>query len=318
MSERYSATLLTDSTYALATIVTANEIAKTNLFERIEIFLFPPFENLTFFQALYNIACFQGVQLSIKNIPYLPYKGIVIGCHFNDTVMAKLVTPYAQENNISMFIDSGFWIVNQAKAKRYLTNILEEFSASRKPIGAIATSSDNNELNRISAALILWNKRSLTEINFLNRSIEAFNKLRSEQKLRFPEQDILQQILTPDEVFILDTNRHWSTMNLDQKFQHPSSQEAPKPDSEKPLFKFTGHFKPWITILLNPLKKLFLDKVSETGREIKIDLIHCFEFYDHRQNALREFHDKQDILHCNLDNKNAIIEQLKYIDFLAK
>lgn len=318
MSEGYSATLLTDSTYALATIVTANEIAKTGLFEKIEVFLYPPFENRSFVQALNNIAYIHKVHLAIKQISNLPYKGLIVGCLFSDVVMAKLVTPYAQENNISMFIDSGLWLNNRDVATAYIQTSLEEFSSSGSQVGLITQNTINRRINGVDAKIIIWNKQLIIENHFLERSVTAFNELREAQKILLPEQDILQHMLSSEEVYLLEADKLIATLDLTMDFKDSCQEYMHEVELKRPFFKFTGHYKPWITSLLNPLKKVFLDKVRDTSREIQFDLIRCIEFYDHRQDALESFQEKRGISCCDLKDRSAIIQQLKYIEFLAR
>jgi len=136
-NSKYSACFLTDSTYALATLLTVNEIAKLGIIKKFEIFLYPSFENRSFEEALKRISYAWGTRISTQKLNSMPYSGAIPGSTFNDTVLAKLIIPISQKNNLSIFIDSGFWLLDSKQARKYLNTVLEGFKKSKKPIGAI-------------------------------------------------------------------------------------------------------------------------------------------------------------------------------------
>lgn len=294
--------LLTDRTYALATIATTYEMAKLNFFSTITIIQYPAFNEPIFFGAIKKIQELSGQSIQVLTLKDSPFKAFEKKFHFTSIVFVKLMLPELFKDKFITFIDSGYLIPNPQNFKKWLNNTIFRFKNSDLPLAIRSSQYNTKGRWSVAGGFIIFNKDKYHEIQALERMIQKFQELLPTNLLQMPEQDLINYTLGESELLaIYDYPYYKADLTEYAKLTKRGISSLEDLAESYSLFKFSGSMKPWHLWVTNPDKQIFLRKIYEISNFIEIPLHSCFSLYQ---------------LFPSKENTNWLTDQLKAHSFM--
>ncbi len=265
--------LLSNQSYALATLLTAWEVAGLSNTRSITIIKYPDFELPLFNEAIYRISVLKKVRIEVKSLTKCSFINFKGSAHFSEVVLVKFELPRLISHEISIFLDSGYIITNPVKFNNWLLRITGEFLQSEKSLAIHSPPLNKWNHWHTIMRIILFRKSIYTQNNILERIIESYKNPSIKDRLKIPDQD-LANLTLKEEDFLRIKELPEFTYDL-VNFNGLASKGIYSQEDlsdQYSIFKFTGSIKPWQLWVLNPDKRIFLKKIKALSDGIGIDL----------------------------------------------